>query len=164
MLDEPTTSLDVTTEAVILDLVQSLIRDEAAGALYVTHNLGVVAQLCERVVVMYAGEIMEEASVAGLFDQPLHPYTIGLLNSVPRLGQTKRDAGLQTIPGRPPSLADLPGGCVFAPRCPLAIPICQSCPPLEAPPRRLVRCHRWRGDRRGRGQRERQGARGRRGD
>ena len=145
VLDEPTTSLDVTTEAVILDLVQSLIRDEAAGALYVTHNLGVVAQLCERVVVMYAGEIMEEASVAGLFDQPLHPYTIGLLNSVPRLGQTKRDAGLQTIPGRPPSLADLPGGCVFAPRCPLAIPICQTRPPLEAPAAgRLVRCHRWR--------------------
>lgn len=145
VLDEPTTSIDVTTEAVILDLVKNLIRDEAAGALYVTHNLGVVAQLCERVVVMYAGEIMEEASVAALFERPLHPYTIGLLNSVPRLGQTKRDVGLQTIPGRPPSLTDLPEGCVYAPRCPLAIPICHTRPPLEVPAEgRLVRCHRWR--------------------
>ena len=145
VLDEPTTNLDVTTEAVILDLVQTLIRDEGAGALYVTHNLGVVAQLCERVVVMYAGEIMEEADVAELFERPLHPYTIGLLNSVPRPGQTKRDVGLQTIPGRPPSLADLPEGCVYAPRCPLAIPICQTRPPLEAPAEgRWARCHRWR--------------------
>ncbi len=144
ILDEPTTNLDVTTEAVILDLVRDLIHDEGAGALYVTHNLGVVAQLCERVVVMYAGEIMEDAPAADLFAGPLHPYTAGLLNSVPRLGQTKRDAALQTIPGRPPLLADLPPGCVFAPRCPLAIDRCRTRPPLDSPePGRRVRCHRW---------------------
>ncbi len=144
ILDEPTTSLDVTTEAVILDLVRDLISEEHAAALYVTHNLGVVAQLCERVVVMYAGEVMEDAPVGELFARPTHPYTIGLLHSVPRLGQTKRDAGLQTIPGRPPSLVDLPGGCVYAPRCSLAIDICHTRPPLEQPAEgRLVRCHRW---------------------
>lgn len=145
VLDEPTTALDVTTEAVILDLVRDLIRDEGAGALYVTHNLGVVAQVCDRVVVMYAGEIMEDAAVSDLFEHPLHPYTIGLLNSVPRLGQTKHAARLQAIPGRPPSLAKLPQGCVFAPRCPLAVDVCHTRPPLEQPePGRLVRCHRWR--------------------
>src|SRR5690606_3156588 len=114
------------------------------GAVYVTHNLGVVAQLCERVVVMYAGEIMEDAAAADLFARPLHPYTVGLLKSVPRLGQTKREMALQTIPGRPPSLTELPEGCVYAPRCPLAIEICQTKPPLETPAAgRLVRCHRW---------------------
>ncbi|HML24209.1 MAG TPA: ABC transporter ATP-binding protein [Aggregatilinea sp.] len=144
LLDEPTTALDVTTEAIILDLVRNLIAAEGAGAIYVTHNLGVVAQLCERVVVLYAGEIMEDATVAELFAAPRHPYTIGLLNSIPRLGQTKRDAALQAIAGRPPSLAELPRGCVYAPRCPLAIEICRTKPPLEAPAEgRLVRCHRW---------------------
>jgi peptide/nickel transport system ATP-binding protein len=145
ILDEPTTSLDVTTEAVILDLVRELIQAEQAGAVYVTHNLGVVAQICDRVVVMYAGEIMEDGSVDEIFSRPVHPYTIGLLNSVPRLGQTKRDAALQTISGRPPSLRDVPQGCVYAPRCPLAIEVCQTKPPLEEPfEGRLVRCHRWK--------------------
>lgn len=144
VLDEPTTALDVTTEAVILDLVRDLIRDEGAGALYVTHNLGVVAQVCDRLVVMYAGEIMEDAAVSDVFKRPLHPYTIGLLNSVPRLGQTKHAARLQTISGRPPSLTKLPQGCVFAPRCPLAIDVCHTRPPLDRPDDgRLVRCHRW---------------------
>lgn len=144
ILDEPTTNLDVTTEAVILDLVRDLIRVEGAGALYVTHNLGVVAHLCERVIVMYAGEIMEDAAVLDLFERPQHPYTIGLLNSVPRLGQTKRTAALQTVAGRPPSLVDLPEGCVFAPRCPLALDICRTRPPLEQSAEgRWVRCHRW---------------------
>ncbi|MCD4686078.1 MAG: dipeptide ABC transporter ATP-binding protein [Anaerolineae bacterium] len=144
VLDEPTTALDVTTEAVILDLVRNLIRDEGAGALYVTHNLGVVAQVCDRVVVLYAGEIMEDAAVVDLFDQPLHPYTLGLLKSVPRLGETKREASLLTISGRPPSLIDLPQGCVFALRCPLAIDVCCTRPPLEQPAEgRLVRCHCW---------------------
>jgi peptide/nickel transport system ATP-binding protein len=144
ILDEPTTNLDVTTEAVILDLVRDLIRAEGEGALYVTHNLGVVAQLCERVVVMYAGEIVEEARTVDLFDRPLHPYTMGLLNSVPRLGQTKHRAELLTIPGRAPSLIDLPPGCVFVPRCPFAIELCQTRPPLvSAGDGRTVRCHRW---------------------
>src|SRR5688572_27122275 len=89
ILDEPTTNLDVTTEAAILDLVKALIREEGAGALYITHNLGVVAQLCDRVVVMYSGEILEDASVDDLFARPQNPYTIGLLNSIPRAGQAK---------------------------------------------------------------------------
>lgn len=144
VLDEPTTSLDVTTEAVILDLVRALIAEEGAGAIYVTHNLGVVAQLCDRVTVLYAGEIMEEAPVRALFEQPLHPYTIGLIQSMPRLGQTKDRATLPTIPGLPPSLAETPAGCVFEPRCPLAIPICRTKPPLDTPDgERRVRCHRW---------------------
>jgi peptide/nickel transport system ATP-binding protein len=144
ILDEPTTNLDVTTEAAILDLIRELILGEGASALYVTHNFGVVAQLCERVIVMYAGEIVEDAPVVDLFARPLHPYTIGLLNSVLHLGQTKRDAALQVIPGHPPSLSDLPQGCVFAPRCPLAIDICHTKPPLDRPADgRLVRCHRW---------------------
>ncbi|HEX3052168.1 MAG TPA: dipeptide ABC transporter ATP-binding protein, partial [Aggregatilineaceae bacterium] len=144
ILDEPTTSLDVTTEAVILDLVRELIHESRAGALYVTHNMGVIAQICDRVVVMYAGEIMEDASVADLFARPVHPYTIGLLNSIPRLGETKQAAMLQTIPGRPPALTGMPQGCVYEPRCPLAIAICKTKPPLETPAEgRLVRCHRW---------------------
>jgi peptide/nickel transport system ATP-binding protein len=145
ILDEPTTSLDVTTEAVILDLVRDLMHAPDTGAIYVTHNLGVVAQLCDRVTVMYAGEIMENGPVEAIFRQPLNPYTIGLLNSVPRPGQTKRDAALTTIPGRPPSLTELPEGCVYAPRCPLAIEICRTRPLLETPAEgRLVRCHRWK--------------------
>ncbi len=144
VLDEPTTSLDVTTEAVILDLVRDLVHQQGNAALYVTHNLGVVAQLCERVAVMYAGEIMEDGPVEALFADPVHPYTIGLLRSIPRVGQTKHDAALLTIPGRPPSLQELPAGCVYRPRCALAIEVCQEKPPLTAGgAHRLVRCHRW---------------------
>lgn len=145
ILDEPTTSLDVTTEAAILDLVRDLIKEMDTGAIYVTHNLGVVAQLCERVTVMYAGEIMEDASVQELYIRPLHPYTIGLLASIPRFGDTKYNAPLQTIPGRPPSLGNRPEGCVFADRCPVAIDKCfTEKPPLEPIlDDRQVRCHRW---------------------
>jgi peptide/nickel transport system ATP-binding protein len=146
ILDEPTTSLDVTTEAVILDLVRDLVHSSEVGAIYVTHNLGVIAQLCDRVTVMYAGEIMEDAGVKDLYQQPLHPYTIGLLACVPTFGETKRDAALRTIPGRPPSLTQLPKGCVFAPRCPVAIDKCfDEHPPLEATitEDHKVRCHRW---------------------
>jgi peptide/nickel transport system ATP-binding protein len=145
ILDEPTTNLDVTTEATILDLVRNLMNEGDTGALYVTHNLGVVAQLCERVVVMYAGEIMADASVEQIFNHSIHPYTTSLIRSIPRAGQTKRDAALPSIAGHPPSLTNLPQGCVYAPRCPLAIAICHSDkPPLETlAGNRLVRCHRW---------------------
>ncbi|HLA42297.1 MAG TPA: dipeptide ABC transporter ATP-binding protein [Aggregatilineales bacterium] len=145
VMDEPTTGLDVTTEAVILDLIRSLIEKRDAGVLYVTHNLGVVAQLCERVTVMYGGEIMVDGAVLDIFKQPVHPYTIGLLNSIPLPGLNKRKSALQTIEGSPPSLRNLPKGCVFAPRCPVAIDKCHSeKPPLElAFGGRLVRCHRW---------------------
>lgn len=145
IMDEPTTGLDVTTEAVILDLVRGLISERDTGVVYITHNLGVVAQLCERVLVLYAGEIMEEASVLDLFQHPRHPYTLGLISSVPKPGQNKSAAQLQSIAGNPPALTRIPGGCVFAERCPLVIDLCRERkPPLETlGDGRLVRCHRW---------------------
>ncbi len=145
IMDEPTTGLDVTTEAVILDLVRDLIADRHTGVIYITHNLGVVAQLCERVLVLYAGEIMEEAEVHDLFQQPHHPYTRGLINSVPKPGQSKYQARLQSISGNPPALTQQASACVFADRCPLVIDRCRTeKPPLERlPDARLARCHRW---------------------
>lgn len=145
IMDEPTTGLDVTTEAVILDLVRNLIKERNTGVIYITHNLGVVAQLCERVVVLYAGEIMEDASVQKLYQAPYHPYTLGLLSSVPKPGQTKRTAQLQSIQGNPPLLEKLPKGCVFVDRCPFAIDQCHDQkPPLQRiDDDRMIRCHRW---------------------
>jgi peptide/nickel transport system ATP-binding protein len=146
VLDEPTTALDVTTQAVILDLFRELIRANNAAALYVSHDLATVAQLCERVTVMYAGEIMETAPATSLYKKPLHPYTQGLLASLPRHVGEGRDTRLPVIPGTAPSLADRPAACVFAPRCPLVIDICRAQkPPLEtSSDGRTVRCHRWR--------------------
>lgn len=146
LLDEPTTSLDVTTEAAILDLVRDLIYEMNAAAFYVTHNLGVVAQLCDDVTVMYAGEIMESATVEALYQKPLHPYTIGLLNCVPTFGQSKRSHALRTIPGRPPTITNRPSGCVFADRCPVALEKCFAEHPVleETPSGQIVRCHRWK--------------------
>ena len=135
----------MTTEAVILDLLRELIVGRGAGVLYITHNLGVVAQLCQRVVVLYAGEIMEEAPVAQLFASPRHPYTLGLLSSLPKAGQRKARSRLQTIQGNPPDLRSVGQGCVFADRCPLAVDQCRNeKPPLEEiEPGRLTRCFRW---------------------
>ena len=146
VMDEPTTALDVTTEAAILDLIRELAQSEATSTLYVTHNMGVVAGLTDRVAVVYASELMESAPTKQLFDQPLHPYTRGLLDSVPRLGQRKGQKALRGIEGQIPSLQDLPRACVFAPRCPLAIDKCwEERPALESvSPQREVRCHRWR--------------------
>ena len=145
VLDEPTTALDVTTQAAILDLFRDLIRQRDTATLYVTHNLGVVSQLCDRVAVLYAGELVEEAPARALFDQPLHPYTRGLIDSVPRLRPGPRAAGLQAIPGQIPPLGQRPPACVYADRCPLAIAIChKERPPRDTPePGRAVRCHRW---------------------
>lgn len=145
VLDEPTTNLDVTTEAAILDLFRELIASRNTAVLFVSHNLGVVARLCDRVAVLYAGELVEEAAVGDLFRQPLHPYTQGLLDSVPRIGESKHDIQLRPIPGVIPQLDALPPGCVFAPRCPLAIERCtQERPTLDLPlAGRRVRCHRW---------------------
>lgn len=146
ILDEPTTGLDVTTEAVILDLIRQLIAERDTGVLYITHNLGVVAQLCERVAVLYAGEIMEDDRVDDLFHQAWHPYTLGLLASLPRPGQNKRDALLHPIDGNPPALKDLSHACAFVERCAFAEDICRELkPPLEQlPDGRAIRCHRWR--------------------
>jgi len=145
ILDEPTTSLDVTTQAVILDLFRDLIRDNDAAALYVSHNLGVVAQLCDRVTVLYGGEVVASGPVDDMYRNPIHPYTNGLLASIPR-PTPGVETRLPTIEGVAPSLAERPEACVFAPRCPVAQAICfEQKPPLEQiSPIRLLKCHRWR--------------------
>jgi peptide/nickel transport system ATP-binding protein len=144
VLDEPTTSLDVTTQAVVLDLVRELIRGRQTTALYISHNLGVVAQICDRVAVLYAGDLVEAASTVDLFRVPLHPYSQGLLDSVPRLGVNKAQVRLRAIQGQIPALGERPPGCVFIDRCPLAAEICEQRPPLyAAEDGRLTRCHRW---------------------
>jgi oligopeptide/dipeptide ABC transporter ATP-binding protein len=113
--DEPTTALDVTIQAQILDLLRNLQAHTNTAIVLITHDLGIVAELCHRVAVMYAGRIVEEADVRTLFAEPLHPYTAGLIGSVPVLGQVKNR--LDVIPGTVPNLIDLPAGCKFAPRC-----------------------------------------------
>lgn len=144
VLDEPTTSLDVTTQAVILDLFRDLIRDNDAAALYVSHDLGVIAQMCDRVTVLYSGEVMASGPVEHLYQNPIHPYTTGLLASIPR-PIPGIETRLPTVEGVAPSLAERPTGCVFAPRCPAALDICRAeKPPLEEiAPGRMVKCHRW---------------------
>ena len=144
LLDEPTTALDVTTQAVILDLLRELIKEEQAAALYVSHDLGTVAQLCDYVTVMYAGEVMESAPVAELFARPRHPYTAGLLACLPTRS-TDQQTRLTTIPGVAPALGARSDACVFSDRCPLATARCRSeKPPLqEIGDGRSVRCWRW---------------------
>jgi peptide/nickel transport system ATP-binding protein len=129
--DEPTTALDVTIQAQILELIVELQREFSAAVILITHDLGVVAETAHRVIVMYAGRKVEEATVGELFARPLHPYTVGLMNSIPRLdlmrGQTDRSQErLQEIPGIVPPLFDLPSGCAFAPRCSRADDKCRS--------------------------------------
>ena len=147
--DEPTTALDVTIQAQILELLQRLQRERGMGILFVTHNLGVVAEIADRVVVMYAGRIVESGPVAEVFAHPRHPYTKGLLRSVPRLGQAvelkRTGTPLPTIRGNVPSLRNLPPGCAFANRCDYAIEACNAAmPPLiEATPTQKSRCIRW---------------------
>src|SRR5439155_25576379 len=131
--DEPTTALDVTIQAQILDLMRELKRKIGAAIVLITHDLGVVAEMAQRVVVMYAGRKVEEAAVRDLFRQPLHPYTLGLLTSVPKLGSTLTQSEperLTEIPGSVPSLRDEIKGCPFAPRCTFASELC----PVEMPP------------------------------
>lgn len=120
--DEPTTALDVTIQAQILDLMKRLKEEQNMGMLLITHDLGVVAEMCDRVVVMYAGRVVEEASVKDLFDNPQHPYTKGLIHSVPKLRQKVRR--LDSIPGNVPDLSHMPAGCKFAPRCPYVMERC----------------------------------------
>jgi peptide/nickel transport system ATP-binding protein len=144
LLDEPTTSLDVTTQASILDLIKELIQGQDMAVLYVTHNLGVVVELCHRVAVLYAGELVEDAPLEEIFRQPLHPYTFGLLKSVPKLGQNKKEQVLSSIPGQIPALAQRGSGCIFQSRCPIALDICAERPPLESiDAKRSSRCFRW---------------------
>ena len=146
IMDEPTTALDVTTEAVILDLVRDLLREYETAVLYITHNLGVVARICDRVGVMYAGELMEEGSIQQVFKQNLHPYTLGLLGCVPRIDASKHDIDLHTIPGHIPRPNELPQGCIFAPRCAIAEEACNAERPSlvdVAGNRHMTACRRW---------------------
>ncbi|MDI2587845.1 ABC transporter ATP-binding protein [Psychrobacillus sp. NEAU-3TGS] len=120
--DEPTTALDVTIQAQILELMKQLQQQENMSILLITHDLGIVAEMCDRVVVMYAGRVVEEADVFDLFEKPKHPYTQGLIGSVPKIGD-KRDK-LDSIKGNVPDPSDMPIGCKFAPRCTQVMPIC----------------------------------------
>ena len=126
--DEPTTALDVTIQAQLLDLLQQLQQESKMAIMLITHNLGIVAKLCHRVCVMYAGQIVEEGSVQRIFKEPAHPYTQALMNSVPRLGMKNKQ--LFSIEGQPPNLLDLPTGCSFWPRCSYAVEVCKE----EYPP------------------------------
>jgi oligopeptide transport system ATP-binding protein len=131
LADEPTTALDVTIQAQILRLMRTLSREYQAAVIVITHDLGVVAGMCRRILVMYAGRIAESGPAKGLFKRPHHPYTVGLLRSVPRLNEPRKET-LQTIAGLPPDLAHLPPGCSFAPRCWLAGDECwQKVPELS---------------------------------
>lgn len=145
IMDEPTTGLDVTVEATVLDLIEELARDFHAAIFYISHNLGVIARICDRVGVMYAGELVEEASVEELFSTQLHPYTKGLLRCIPRLGTEKSTTQLEPIRGQVPSLRTLPEGCVFEPRCDFVADECnlKSTRLQEARPGHFVRCPRW---------------------
>jgi len=137
--DEPTTALDVTIQAQILELLLSLQEEMRMAVILITHDLGVIAEVADRVLVMYAGRVVEEGSATELFEEPLHPYTQGLLGSLPTLEGGKRLRRLQAIPGLVPNLLALPTGCKFAPRCPKVI---DACWPTE-PELREVRPGRW---------------------
>ena len=138
--DEPTTALDVTIQAQILDLMRRMQTEMGTTILLITHDLGVIAEMCDHVAVMYAGLIVEYAEVNTLFEDPLHPYTEGLMAAIPVLGDV-RDS-LAVIPGTVPDLINLPPGCKFSPRCPYVKEICtQHDPPLVEPkPEHKVRC------------------------
>lgn len=138
--DEPTTALDVTIQAQILDLMRELQRTENMAIMMITHDLGVVAEMCDRVMVMYAGQVVEETDVKTLFSNPKHPYTRGLMASLPQLaGDQKR---LSSIPGQVPNPAHMPAGCRFAPRCPVKQEQCELMQPelLEIEPGHRCRC------------------------
>jgi len=140
--DEPTSALDVTIQAQILELIAKLQRELGTAVILITHDLGVVAETAERVIVMYAGRKVEEAAVGELFARPLHPYTRGLMNSIPRLALMRREAGqqrLQEIPGIVPALSNLPQACTFAPRCAFADEKCRG----QFPPYQEKRPDHW---------------------
>ncbi len=138
--DEPTTALDVTLQAQILELMRELKAASNAAIILITHDLGVVAEVCDEVAVMYAGEIVERTGVDDLFASPQHPYTVGLLGSIPRLD--RRTAHLATIEGMVPNMTNPPAGCRFAARCPFVSEACRAAPPplVEVSPGHLSRC------------------------
>ncbi len=139
--DEPTTALDVTVQAQVLNLMKQACREQGTAMLLITHDMGVVAHMCDRVAVMYAGRIVEYTAVRTLFERPAHPYTAGLLRSLPRLGGNARR--LTPIEGQPPVLTRLPPGCAYAPRCPQATELCRTTSPefTQLDSGHQVRCH-----------------------
>ena len=141
--DEPTTALDVTIQAQILELMNKLKNETGASILFITHDLGVIAEMAQRVAVMYAGQLVEEADVEAIFEDPKHPYTRGLLQSIPVLGTKKKQQRLQTISGVVPSLFTLPAGCLFQDRCSERMSICDQVPPqiIDLGNGHTVRCH-----------------------
>jgi peptide/nickel transport system ATP-binding protein/oligopeptide transport system ATP-binding protein len=143
--DEPTTALDVTVQAQILELMQNLQDKLGMAIIFITHDLGVVAEVADRVVVMYASQVVETARVNEIFEHPRMPYTAGLINSIPRLGSSANKKRLEAIPGNVPSLTKLPGGCRFHPRCGFSTDICRSSVPTlqAAGPNHMIRCTRW---------------------
>jgi oligopeptide transport system ATP-binding protein len=129
--DEPTTALDVTIQAQMLELIKELQTKQGTAVILITHSLGVVASVCDRVIVMYAGQIAEEAAVGALFERPQHPYTLGLLQSIPRWDASTKGP-LKAIAGQPPDMLHPPAGCPFHPRCPFVLDRCPTeMPPLE---------------------------------
>jgi oligopeptide/dipeptide ABC transporter ATP-binding protein len=137
--DEPTTALDVTIQAQILELIKDLQKRFKMSLMIITHNLGVIAEMADDVVVMYMGKAVEEADVRSTFHDPLHPYTQGLMNSIPSLAERKER--LVPIKGVVPDPYDLPQGCVFAPRCPKVMTVCEKDPPwIEVKPKHWARC------------------------
>ncbi|MBP6071836.1 MAG: ABC transporter ATP-binding protein [Aeromonas sp.] len=143
--DEPTTALDVTIQAQILDLMKALQAQTGMAIIFITHDLGVVAELCDEVVVMYAGRAVERADIFELFDHPRHPYTHGLMASIPRLEDVPKSL-LKTIKGQVPALHEMPAGCRFSNRCPHATEICVSTIPAteQLSDRHAVACHHWK--------------------
>jgi len=141
--DEPTTNLDVTIQAQVLDLMKSLKKELNMTMVMITHDMGIIAEMTERVTVLYAGQVYEACDTLTLFAKPKHPYTEALLKAVPRLDRKKE---LTSVPGNIPNLIEPPPGCRFHPRCPYAVQVCREKVPVleEAGPGHLVACHRWR--------------------
>ncbi|MBS4177784.1 ABC transporter ATP-binding protein [Lederbergia citrea] len=144
--DEPTTALDVTIQAQILDLMKKLQKEYQTAVMLITHDLGVVAEVCDRVIVMYAGKVVEEAEVAEIFNAPKHPYTVGLMNSIPSLTDEKER--LDAITGSVPLPEEMPAGCPFAPRCAHATDLCFSEEPVtvNVGPKHYTSCWLYRGE------------------
>ena len=140
--DEPTTALDVTIQAQIVDLLLRLVSDRGTALLFISHNIGVVAECCTRMITMYAGQVIEDGPVDEVLERPLHPYSSGLLRALPHFSQ--RRGALAAIPGRVPTADEMPEGCRFAPRCGHFLPLCETALDMApALPRHGVRCRRW---------------------
>jgi peptide/nickel transport system ATP-binding protein len=141
LADEPTTALDVTVQARVLELLNQLVKEEMATLLLITHDLAVVGEVCEQVMVMYGGHVVEEGATQEVFERPRHPYTLGLLDAIPPLDEDLPDRHLRAIAGTVPALGQFPAGCPFRNRCPRADEVCQEMPPLSPGAHRFACWH-----------------------